>query len=76
MPPDQDRDKFLFDHNHDGIDRRGYLNAWLGLEPRFRRGSTSSSLPTYLLPLELLTAATVVLTGHVEGFLSGVNGSG
>lgn len=32
MPPDQDRDKFLFDHNHDGIDHRGYLKcmAWAG----------------------------------------------
>lgn len=30
-------------------------------------------LPTYRLPMELLTAALVMLTGHLGGFLSGVN---
>ena len=30
-------------------------------------------LPMYRLPMELLTAALVVLTGHLGGFLSGVN---
>jgi len=47
-----------------------WLVAWI----RFRqRGITSSSLPAYLLALELLTAMVVALTGHLGGFLSGVN---
>ena len=32
MPPQKNRDTILFDHNHDGIDRRGFLKcmAWAG----------------------------------------------
>jgi uncharacterized membrane protein len=33
-------------------------------------------LPAYRLPIELLTVALVALTGHLGGFLSGVNGPG
>jgi uncharacterized membrane protein len=32
------------------------------------------SLPAYRLPIELVTVVLVALTGHVGGFLSGVNG--
>jgi uncharacterized membrane protein len=34
------------------------------------------SLPTYRLPIEALAALIVGLTGHLGGFLSGVNGPG
>jgi uncharacterized membrane protein len=33
------------------------------------------TFPVYSLPIELLTLATVVLTGYLGGFLSGVNTS-
>ncbi len=33
-------------------------------------------LPRYRLPMELVAAAVVALTGHLGGFLSGVNGPG
>ncbi len=33
-------------------------------------------LPGYRLPIELLAAAMVAVTGHLGGFLSGVNGPG
>jgi uncharacterized membrane protein len=40
----------------------------------FRRGKTSEVAPPgYCLPLEILTAVVVALTGHLGGFLSGVN---
>ncbi len=48
------------------------LVAWIGLR---RRPLADSALPAYYLPLELVTAMVVILTGHVGGFLSGVNGS-
>jgi hypothetical protein len=34
------------------------------------------SLPNYRLPMEALVVLIVGLTGHLGGFLSGVNGSG
>ena len=46
------------------------LVGWIGF--RTRR-ATSSALPGYYLALELLTAIVVALTGHLGGFLSGVN---
>jgi uncharacterized membrane protein len=46
------------------------LVGWLHFRAR-RRNSTQ--LPRYYLPLELLTAALIALTGHLGGFLSGVN---
>jgi hypothetical protein len=33
-------------------------------------------LPRYRLPIEALAVALVALTGHLGGFLSGVNGPG
>lgn len=44
---------------------------WIHYRAR-RRGS--DALPTYRLPIEALTAALVAMTGHLGGFLSGVNG--
>lgn len=47
------------------------LTWWLHY--RARRHPTRS-LPFYRLPLELLGVVFVALTGHLGGFLSGVNG--
>jgi uncharacterized membrane protein len=41
---------------------------------RVRRGGKKP--PTFRVPLELLGLALIVLTGHLGGFLSGVNGPG
>ena len=38
--------------------------------------SPERSLPKYRLPIEALAVLIVVLTGHLGGFLSGVNGPG
>jgi uncharacterized membrane protein len=38
------------------------------------RRHPARSLPFYRLPIELLGVALVALTGHLGGFLSGVNG--
>jgi len=35
-----------------------------------------ASLPIYRLPLEFMAALVVIFTGHLGGFLSGVNGPG
>ena len=37
------------------------------------RKSDSSALPRYRIPVELLGVATIALTAHLGGFLSGVN---
>ena len=42
----------------------------------FRARREAASLPTYRLPLEFLAIGLVALTGHLGGFLSGVNGPG
>lgn len=34
------------------------------------------SLPAYRLPVEVLSVGLIALTGHLGGFLSGVNGAG
>jgi hypothetical protein len=39
---------------------------------RARRGG-GTTLPNYRLPLELAGAALLAITGHLGGFLSGVN---
>jgi uncharacterized membrane protein len=38
------------------------------------RRPQETPLPTYRIPLELAAVALVALTGHLGGFLSGVNG--
>ena len=43
---------------------------------RRRQREDGGSLPTYRLPVEAVAVAVVVLTGHLGGFLSGVNGPG
>jgi uncharacterized membrane protein len=40
------------------------------------RRSPEQSLPTYRLPIEAIAMLLVGLTGHLGGFLSGVNGPG
>ena len=39
-------------------------------------GKPERRLPVYRLPLELVAVILVALTGHIGGFLSGVNGPG
>jgi len=38
------------------------------------RRQTDRSLPAYRLPVELLGVLIITLTGHLGGFLSGING--
>lgn len=40
------------------------------------RRLSATSLPKYRLPIEALAVLIVALTGHLGGFLSGVNGPG
>ena len=48
---------------------------WLVWWLHFRaRRKPDGRLPTYRLPIELLSVPLVALTGHIGGFLSGVNG--
>jgi uncharacterized membrane protein len=49
---------------------------WLSWWLHFRAQRTSKVLPSYRLPIELLGIVIVALTGHLGGFLSGVNGPG
>jgi uncharacterized membrane protein len=47
---------------------------WFVFWIHFRsRRSDSETLPAYRLPIEALAVAVVTLTGHLGGFLSGVN---
>ena len=46
-----------------------WLSWWVHY--RGRRGETV--LPSYRLPLELIGVAIIAITGHLGGFLSGVN---
>jgi uncharacterized membrane protein len=50
-----------------------WLVAWLHFRARNR---PKYLLPGYRIPLELIAVALVALTGHLGGFLSGVNGPG
>ena len=49
---------------------------WLVWWLHFRARRRTVFLPVYRLPLELVAVAIVALTGHLGGFLSGVNGPG
>jgi uncharacterized membrane protein len=49
---------------------------WLVWWVHFRERRRSGTLPTYRLALEFLGAGIIALTGHLGGFLSGVNGPG
>ena len=50
---------------------------WLVLWIHWRgRRHPEESLPTYRLPIEAVAVLLVGLTGHLGGFLSGVNGLG
>jgi len=48
-----------------------WLVWWIHFRARRKPGS---GLPLYRLPIELGAAAVVVLTAHLGGFLSGING--
>jgi uncharacterized membrane protein len=50
-----------------------WLVGWLHFRARNR---PKLLLPGYRIPLELMAVALVALTGHLGGFLSGVNGPG
>ena len=49
---------------------------WVVWWIHFRARRHENSLPAFRLPLELLGVAIIALTGHLGGFLSGVNGPG
>lgn len=49
---------------------------WLVWWIHFRARHNENELPTFRIPLELLGLAVISLTGHLGGFLSGVNGTG
>ena len=49
---------------------------WLVWWVHFRARRRAEALPTYRLAVEILGASIVVLTAHLGGFLSGVNGPG
>jgi uncharacterized membrane protein len=49
---------------------------WLVWWVHFRARRQAEALPTYRLAIEFLGVALVALTGHLGGFLSGVNGPG
>jgi uncharacterized membrane protein len=52
------------------------LLIWLIWVVHFRARKLSLMLPTYRLWIELAAVAVIALTGHLGGFLSGVNGPG
>lgn len=49
---------------------------WLVWWVHFRARRRSCALPTYRLAVELMGVGIIALTGHLGGFLSGVNGPG
>jgi len=49
-----------------------WLVWWIHIRARWHE----AELPTFRIPVELLGVAVIVLTGHLGGFLSGVNGPG
>lgn len=51
-------------------------SIWLVWWLHFRARRHAASLPSYGLAIEVLAVGVVALTGHLGGFLSGVNGPG
>ena len=54
----------------------GWVSAvlmWVVWWLHFRTTRTGRALPSYRLPLELMALVIVAFTGHLGGFLSGVN---
>jgi uncharacterized membrane protein len=49
---------------------------WVVWWVHFRVRRRAEALPNYRLALEILGVGIIALTGHLGGFLSGVNGSG
>lgn len=49
---------------------------WLVWWVHFRARRRTAALPNYRLTLELVGVGIIALTGHLGGFLSGVNGPG
>jgi uncharacterized membrane protein len=49
---------------------------WLVWRIHFRGRRRETELPGFRIPLELVGVAIIALTGHLGGFLSGVNGPG
>ena len=49
---------------------------WMVCWVHFRRRRGGEALPSYLISLEILAVAVISVTGHLGGFLSGVNGPG
>lgn len=49
---------------------------WLVWCVHFRARRRARTLPSYRLAIELLGVGIIALTGHLGGFLSGVNGPG
>jgi uncharacterized membrane protein len=47
---------------------------WLAWWIHFRARRSEKELPNFRIPLEVLGLAVISLTGHLGGFLSGVNG--
>ena len=49
---------------------------WLVWWIHFRARRRTESLPNYRLAIEIFGVCVIALTGHLGGFLSGVNGAG
>ena len=52
------------------------LMIWLVWWIHFRARRQKAPLPIYRLAIELVAVGVIALTGHLGGFLSGVNGPG
>jgi uncharacterized membrane protein len=52
------------------------LMIWLVWWVHFRARRRTVVLPSYRLAIELLAVGVIAVTGHLGGFLSGVNGPG
>ena len=49
--------------------------VWLAWWTHFRARRLGQALPSYRLPIEAIGVGLISLTGHLGGFLSGVNGA-